>query len=153
MTTLKEHYSTSPEETLELGKSIGMQSAPNDIILLSGPIGAGKTCLAQGIASGLGFMEYVHSPTFVLIHKYQGNLVMYHMDLYRIDDPLEVIDLGLDEYFSSDSVCVIEWANKYGHLLPQEHLAVDIHISGTDSRIITTRANGDRYRKLIAAIS
>ena len=69
MATLKEHYSTSPKETLELGKSIGMQSAPNDIILLSGPIGAGKTCLAQGIASGLGFMEYVHSPTFVLIHN------------------------------------------------------------------------------------
>ena len=153
MTSLKEHYSKSPNETLQLGKMIGKQSIPNDVILLSGPIGAGKTCFAQGIASGLGFTQYVHSPTFVLIHKYQGNLVMYHMDLYRIDDPLEVIDLGLDEYFSSDSVCVIEWANKYSHLLPKEHLSVDIQISGTHSRVITTHATGVRYRKLMDAIS
>ena len=148
----KQQYSSSPEQTLVIGKEIGSQAHPNDIILLSGPIGSGKTCLAQGIASGLGFTEYVHSPTFVLIHKYQGFLTMYHMDLYRIDDPLEVIDLGLDEYFSSNSVCVIEWADKYPHLLPADNLFIDIQISDKNKRVINLCATGTRYAELVECL-
>ena len=152
MVITKQQYSNSPKQTLIIGKEIGSHSHPNDLILLSGPIGAGKTCLAQGIASGLGFTDYVHSPTFVLVHKYQGFLTMYHMDLYRIDDPLEVIDLGLDEYFSSNSVCVIEWADKYQHLLPTDNLSIDIQISDKNKRIINLSATGTRYTELIESL-
>ena len=101
-----------PEETQQVGRIIGEQARPGDVYLLTGPLGAGKTCLTQGIALGLGVPGHVRSPTFVLMTRYQGRLTLHHMDLYRIGGPLEAWDLGLDEYLSGDGVCVIEWAGR-----------------------------------------
>ena len=83
-----------------------------DIFLLTGDLGTGKTCLTQGIARGLGIEEYAFSPSFVIIREYHGRLPLYHIDFYRLDNIDEIADLGLEEYFYSKGVCVIEWAEK-----------------------------------------
>jgi tRNA threonylcarbamoyladenosine biosynthesis protein TsaE len=113
---------SSPEETQQVGRLIGQQAQAGDIYLLTGPLGAGKTCLTQGIAWGLGVMGYARSPTFVLMTRYQGRLTLHHLDLYRINGPLEAWDLGLDEQLSSDAVCVVEWADRAEEVFPQNAL-------------------------------
>ncbi|MFA4843497.1 MAG: tRNA (adenosine(37)-N6)-threonylcarbamoyltransferase complex ATPase subunit type 1 TsaE [Candidatus Margulisiibacteriota bacterium] len=112
------YHSKSAEDTVQLGKKIGSILQPNDIIALTGQLGAGKTTLIQGIAAGIGVKDYVTSPTFIIINEYQGRLPFYHIDLYRLDEIKEVEDLGIEEYFNRGGVCVIEWAEKLGGLLP-----------------------------------
>jgi tRNA threonylcarbamoyladenosine biosynthesis protein TsaE len=114
--------SHSPEETQEVGRIIGAQARQGDIFLLTGPLGAGKTCLTQGIAWGLGVTEYARSPTFVLMTRYRGRLPLYHVDLYRINDPLEAWDLGLEEQLFGDGVCVVEWADRAREIFPENSL-------------------------------
>ena len=116
----------SPEETQQVGRIIGEQGQPGDIYLLTGPLGAGKTCLTQGIGLGLGVAGHPRSPTFVLMTRYEGRLTLHHMDLYRINDPLEAWDLGLEEYLSGEGVCVIEWANQAEELFPENALWIDM---------------------------
>jgi tRNA threonylcarbamoyladenosine biosynthesis protein TsaE len=113
---------STPEETQQVGRLIGEQAQAGDIYLLTGSLGAGKTCLTQGIAWGLGVMGYARSPTFVLMTRYQGRLTLHHLDLYRINDPLEAWDLGLDEQLSGDGVCVVEWADRAEEVFPQNVL-------------------------------
>ena len=98
----------SPEVTQEVGRVLGVEARPGDIFLLTGPLGAGKTCLTQGIARGLGVEGYVRSPTFVLMTRYSGRLTLHHVDLYRIGEPIEAWDLGLEEQLFSDGICVVE---------------------------------------------
>jgi tRNA threonylcarbamoyladenosine biosynthesis protein TsaE len=121
----------SPEATQQVGRIIGHQARPGDVYLLTGPLGAGKTCLTQGIAWGLGVAAHPRSPTFVLITRYQGRLTLHHMDLYRISDPLEAWDLGLEEYLSGDGVCVIEWADQAEELFAGEALWIDLDYPST----------------------
>jgi tRNA threonylcarbamoyladenosine biosynthesis protein TsaE len=106
--------SHSPEETLQLGKSLGSSLIPGDIILLNGDLGAGKTHLTQGICNGVGLDEdsYIRSPTFTLINEYQGKLPIYHIDLYRIDSLKEIYSLGLEEILFNQGITIIEWAEK-----------------------------------------
>ena len=106
--------SHSPEETLHLGKSLGNSLISGDIILLFGDLGAGKTRLTQGICNGLGLGNdaYIRSPTFTLINEYQGQLPIYHIDLYRIDSHEEIYSLGLEEILFNRGVTIIEWAEK-----------------------------------------
>ena len=117
---------SSPEETQQVGQIIGEQSQPGDIYLLTGPLGAGKTCLTQGIGRGMGVAGHPRSPTFVLMTRYEGKLTLHHMDLYRINDPLEAWDLGLEEYLSGDGVCVIEWADQAEELFPENALWINM---------------------------
>ena len=111
---------SSPEQTQALGELIGQHAQPGDIYLLTGPLGAGKTCLTQGIARGLDVPENLRSPTFVLMTRHQGRLVLHHLDLYRINEPWEAWDLGLDEQIMGDGVCVVEWADKAAELFPAD---------------------------------
>ena len=106
--------SHSPEETLQLGKSLGSSLIPGDIILLNGDLGAGKTHLTQGICYGMGLDEgsYIRSPTFTLINEYHGKLPIYHIDLYRIDSLEEIYSLGLEEILFNQGITIIEWAEK-----------------------------------------
>ena len=146
-------HTYSGEETQAVGRLLGELAQPGDLFLLSGALGSGKTTLTQGIAWGLGVQEHARSPTFVLVSEYRGRLPVYHVDLFRIDTPAEVLDLGLEEYLEGDGVVVVEWAEKAAEVLPQEHLWVELAYQGHgDHRAIRLKARGRRYRNLLAQL-
>jgi len=121
-TSLTIHTETA-EETRAVGRAIGAAAAPGDVYLLTGPLGAGKTCLTQGIASGLGTPGYARSPTFVLVTRYQGRLTIHHADLYRIDHPAEAWDLGLEDIITTgEDVLIVEWADRAAEIFPPDAL-------------------------------
>lgn len=142
---------SSPEETARVGKSLGAILRAGDVICLNGDLGAGKTCFAQGVACGLEVDGPVTSPTFTLINEYQGRLPLYHMDVYRLADSLEMEDLGYEEYFYGDGVTLVEWAERVKELLPEERLDITINRcpEGEDLREITTAPRDERYRRLV----
>ena len=144
--------SRSPEETQAIGRALGAGAAPGDIFLLIGGLGAGKTCLTQGIAWGLGVDEHARSPTFVLVSQYTGRLTLYHMDLYRLDSFEEVADLGLEEHLGGDGVCVVEWAEKAPQIFPPGHLTVRIDIVDDTTRQLHLIATERRYVELAASV-
>jgi tRNA threonylcarbamoyladenosine biosynthesis protein TsaE len=120
-----------------------------DLLLLSGTLGAGKTCLVQGIAFGMGVPEYARSPTFVLVNQYAGRLTLFHVDLFRIEDVREAADLALDECYER-GVCVVEWAERAKAIFPPEHMWVDITYGrAEDQRRLRFRARGPRYQQLL----
>lgn len=143
----------SADETERLGASIGTRLRGGDVIALTGDLGAGKTCLTRGIARGMGIdPDVVSSPTFVLIHQYAappgcGDLPgpLVHIDLYRLDSPDEFEDIGGEEAFSNDTVCVIEWAERIDALLPDSTLRIAIRLTGEESREFDCAANGSRF--------
>lgn len=144
--------SHSPEQTCELGKLLGRLARPGDVFLLVGNLGAGKTCLTQGIARGLGISEYTMSPSFVIVREYQGRLPLYHIDLYRLENIAEIADLGLDEYFFGGGVSVVEWADRAMELLPEDNLIVVMEYVRIEERAISLRTNGRRYETLVGAL-
>ncbi len=148
-------HSASPEETQAVGRVLGQQAQAGDIFLLTGPLGAGKTCLTQGIAWGLGVPGYTRSPTFVLMTRHQGRLTLHHLDLYRISDPLEAWDLGLDEALFGDGVCVVEWADRAGDLFPAQAMWISLdYDSDPDRRRISfAPPAAARYQKLLADLA
>ena len=142
----------SPEQTRRLGQLIGGLARGNDLYLLKGNLGTGKTHLVQGIAFGLGIKEYACSPSFMIAREYHGRLALHHLDLYRLDRIEEINDLGLDEYFRADAVCAIEWAEKGSGVLPQDNLTIEFeHLPG-EVREITFLPQGTRYVELADAI-
>ncbi len=154
MTTPLQIQSTGAESTQDLGRTIGEQASAGDVILLTGELGAGKTCLTQGIALGLGVEGYVRSPTFVLMTRHKGRLTLHHVDLYRMSSPAEAWDLGLDEQLFGEGVCVIEWADRATELFPEDCLWIDLHYGqNPDSREITLEPGTDmensRFKKLL----
>ena len=125
-TSITIHTETAAE-TRAVGKTIGEAAAPGDVYLLTGPLGAGKTCLTQGIASGLEAPGYARSPTFVLVTRYQGRLTIHHADLYRIDHPAEAWDLGLEDIIAAgEDVLIVEWADRAAEIFPQDALWIGL---------------------------
>ena len=116
----------SEVETLALGERLGREAAGGDIFLLEGDLGVGKTVLAKGVARGLGITEPVVSPTFTIVHEYEGRLPLYHFDVYRIGDPDEMYDIGFDEYLFGEGVCLIEWPSQVEELLPETVVRITI---------------------------
>ena len=147
-----ELISHSPEETQKLGMRIGKLALPGDVFLLVGDLGAGKTCLTQGIAWGLGIKEYAASPSFMLVRELYGRLPLYHVDLYRLDHIAEIVDLGLDEYLYGQGVCVVEWAEKGLSVLPPEHLLIQISRLADTERSFQLQPSGERSLELIAQL-
>lgn len=146
--------SASPEETRRLGELVGRHLGPSDVILLQGPLGAGKTCFTQGIARGFGFRGRVISPSFTLANVYEpenGGYPLYHLDLWRIKSPVEALGLGIDEYLAGSGPCVIEWPEVAETVLPYDYLQVRIEPTD-DTRTFEIRAVGERPRALLAAI-
>lgn len=129
-------YSKSADDTLSLGQKIGSVLQVNDVVALTGDLGAGKTTLIQGIAAGLGVKDYVTSPTFIIINEYPGRLPFYHVDLYRLDNVDQVEDLGIEEYFAKGGVCVIEWAERLGRLLPAQSASIKLELVSENERKI-----------------
>ena len=147
-----ELISHSPEQTQKFGIRIGELALPGDIFLLVGSLGAGKTCLAQGIAWGLGIKEYALSPSFVIIRELHGRLPLYHIDLYRLDHIEEIAELGLDDYLYGNGVCVVEWAEKGLSILPMEHLLIEISYLSDIERRFQLKPSGKRYLKIAAQL-
>ena len=109
----------SPEETFALGRKIGENAREGSVFCLSGDLGAGKTVFTQGLAAGLGVSEPVSSPTFTILQVYEGGRCpLYHFDVYRIGDGEEMYELGYEEYFFGEGVCLIEWASRIQEILP-----------------------------------
>ncbi|HEY7647672.1 MAG TPA: tRNA (adenosine(37)-N6)-threonylcarbamoyltransferase complex ATPase subunit type 1 TsaE [Methylomirabilota bacterium] len=131
--------SDSPEETQAAGERLAQTLGPGDVVGLSGDLGAGKTCFIQGLTRGLGITGHATSPTFVLINEYQGRLPIRHVDAYRTDSLVQLLDLGLPELFDEPGVTVIEWADKVAPLLPPRTVRVHIAGVGDEPREITIR--------------
>ena len=143
MLTPAVYRSSSPDETIALGRRLAAELQPGDTVLLIGDLGAGKTTLTKGLADGLGVAgpEEITSPTYTLIHEYGGNPRLYHIDLYRLDTPLQVATLGLDDLFGPRSIVLIEWGERFPDLMPVPRTEIRIAASG-DERILTvTRIN------------
>ena len=131
----------SPEETYELGKKIGQQARPGQVYTLTGDLGVGKTVFTQGVAAGLGITEPVSSPTFTIVQIYEeGRLPFYHFDVYRIGDIEEMEEIGYDDYFFGEGICLIEWAELIEEILPKDRISITIEknlAQGFDYRRIT----------------
>ncbi len=130
-----------PEETYALGKSLGEAAKPGDVICLNGDLGVGKTVFTQGFADGLSITEPVNSPTFTIVQEYHdGRLPLYHFDVYRIGDISEMDEVGYEDYFFGEGVCLIEWSNLIEEILPDHMISVTIEKDlqkGFDYRKIT----------------
>jgi len=142
----------SPEQTQQFGTRLGEIARPGDVILLVGKLGAGKTCLTQGIAWGLGIDDYAASPSFVLVRELYGRLPLYHLDFYRLENLEEIAELGLDEYFYGQGVSVVEWADRALELLPPEHLLIEMDYISETERHLRLKPSGKRYREMAAEL-
>lgn len=131
----------SAEETFELGRQIGQQAKAGEVYTLTGDLGVGKTVLTQGVAAGLDIEEPVNSPTFTIVQIYEeGRLPFYHFDVYRIGDVEEMDEIGYEDYFYGDGICLIEWANLIEEILPPacRQITIEKDLSrGFDYRRIT----------------
>ena len=131
----------NPEETFALGQKIGRAATPGQVYTLTGDLGVGKTVFTQGVASGLGITEPVNSPTFTIVQVYEeGRLPFYHFDVYRIGDIEEMEEIGYDDYFFGEGICVIEWAELIEEILPENRISITIEKDlsrGFDYRRIT----------------
>src|SRR5207302_3612483 len=127
--------------TTAFGRRLGELLFPGAVIALVGPLGAGKTHLVRAVAEGLGIADSraVSSPTFVLIQEYNARLPIYHFDAYRLRRPEEFADLGVQEYFEGNGVCLIEWADRVLECLPTEHVRIDMRVTGESSRQLVVR--------------
>ena len=137
-----------PEETFEVGRTIGMNAEPGQIYTLTGDLGVGKTVFTQGVAAGLGITEPVNSPTFTIIQEYEdGRLPFYHFDVYRIGDLEEMEEIGYDDYFFGQGICLIEWAELIEEILPEKRIEVTIEKDlekGFEYRKITIEERGEK---------
>ncbi len=145
--------SATPAATRRIGQTIGKELQPGDIILLAGPLGAGKTTLVQGMAKGLDVTGSVMSPTFVLMRELEGRVKLYHLDLYRLEKMPEITDLGLDDYLYGEGATVIEWADRAESLWPDDHLRIDLEYSGAKARKLKVTAHGKRYLEILERLA
>ena len=131
----------NPEETFALGQKIGRAATPGQVYTLTGDLGVGKTVFTQGVASGLGITEPVNSPTFTIVQVYEeGRLPFYQFDVYRIGDIEEMEEIGYDDYFFGEGICLIEWAELIKEILPENRISITIEKDlsrGFDYRRIT----------------
>ncbi|OUM93096.1 MAG: tRNA (N6-adenosine(37)-N6)-threonylcarbamoyltransferase complex ATPase TsaE [Firmicutes bacterium ZCTH02-B6] len=142
-------------ETQRLARLLGTLVAPGTVVSLTGPLGAGKTTFTRGFVQGLGVdPAVVSSPTFALVHEYPGETPVYHFDAYRLDDPREFAELGPDEYFDAQGVCVVEWGERVRAYLPPDHLKVELAPDAGDPAVrrITFAGTGDGSQALVARL-
>ncbi len=141
-----------PEETYRLGEKLAALLQVGDVVCLSGTLGAGKTLLTQGIAAGLKIREAVTSPTFTIMNVYDAPVRLYHFDLYRLEQPGELADIGFDEYTNvhSNGVAIIEWPDRFDGYMPEENFWITISLGEqTGERVISLAANGGNYERRI----
>lgn len=145
--------SESAQATLALGRRIGELAEPGDVVALIGPLGAGKTVFAKGVADGLGVTSVVNSPTFILMNEHQGRLRLFHIDAYRLEDPDDAAAAGLLDERQGTGVTVIEWADRIEPLLPVDRLDLALEPDRDGDRIIRVHPRGSRHEELAAALA
>lgn len=146
--------SHSAAQTQQLGERLGELARAGDLFFLEGELGAGKTCLVQGLGRGLGITEEITSPTFILANEHRGGrLTLFHLDVYRVRNAAEALGIGLDDYLAGDGVCVIEWAEKIRTALPDERLWITMRHIDEDTRDLKLHATGKRYVELLNVIA
>lgn len=138
------------EATLSLGKKIGELLEPGMLITLDGDLGAGKTTFTKGIGQGLQIKRVINSPTFTILKQYQGKLSLSHFDAYRLEG--QDNDLGFEEIFDSDDVCVVEWPEFISDILPEERLEIEINKIDENARKFVLKAIGNKYVQLLEAL-
>lgn len=145
---------SSPEATFQWGEKLAKLMLAGDTICLSGDLGAGKTLLVKGIASGIGVTEAVTSPTFTLLQIYEtGRIPIHHFDLYRLEDSAQLFDIGFEEYVGTDNITLIEWANQFVTEMPEACLWIEIKKGASDEeRILTMTPQGARYQALCVGV-
>ncbi|WP_440444589.1 tRNA (adenosine(37)-N6)-threonylcarbamoyltransferase complex ATPase subunit type 1 TsaE [Phascolarctobacterium sp.] len=148
-----EIYLQDSAATEALGKLLGRHAADGDVFCLTGDLGAGKTLLSRGVAEALGVSsEDVTSPTFAIMNVYQGTeLEVRHFDLYRLNRPEELEDIGFDEYAGGDGVTLIEWAELFSEQLPEEYLQITLRLDGVGRRAVL-EPKGERYEELLGEV-
>ncbi|WP_026478959.1 tRNA (adenosine(37)-N6)-threonylcarbamoyltransferase complex ATPase subunit type 1 TsaE [Alkaliphilus transvaalensis] len=137
-------------ETEALAKKLATLVDRGNVICLTGDLGAGKTTFTQAFAKGLGIQEPVTSPTFTILQEYEdGRIPLYHFDVYRISDPMEMADIGFDEYVFGNGVCVIEWASIIEEILPSDHLWIDLKVEGIKERKFCVKGTNEYYQNIV----
>lgn len=144
------YTSKNEMDTIELAQNFESEKFPNMIICLDGELGSGKTVFTKGIANALGIKESITSPTFTIIKEYDGELPLYHMDVYRLDGNTDGI--GIEEYFTKGGVVVIEWAHTIKDILPEERLDIKFKIVDEDKRVLILKPYGKQYEELCEAV-
>ena len=144
----------SREKTLAFGEGLGQFLKGGDVLALTGDLGVGKTLLTQGIARGLGIpLEQVSSPTFSLIQVYESHVPVIHVDLYRLEDPKAILQLGLDDYFTPKNIVIIEWADRFYQGLPHDYLKIHMEHGHTEmSRDMTICGTETRSTQIVATL-
>lgn len=142
-------YSRNEDELMAIGYKIGQSLQAQDVLILTGELGAGKTTITKGIAKALGISQMIKSPTYIIVREYEGSLPLYHLDVYRIGDDPDSIDL--DDFLFGDGVTVIEWGELLGENLPKDYLTVKLD-KVADGRQVSLNASGLRSQKLLEAI-
>ena len=137
-------------ETIELAQNFESEKFPNMIICLDGELGSGKTVFTKGIANALGIQESITSPTFTIIKEYEGEVPLYHMDVYRLNG--DVDGTGIEEYFTKGGVVVIEWADMIKDILPKERLEIKFRVAGENTRVLILKPYGQKYEDLCEAV-
>lgn len=150
-----EYHSSSEHDSIGLGCRLGEILVNGDVIALIGELGSGKTCFTRGIAYGLGIPAetVITSPSFSLANEYQGRYPLVHMDLYRLEGPVEALSLGLEEYFDGKHVVVVEWAERCPEMMPPNKLTVRLHIKDEYTRLIRFSGPEPRAVEIIDNIS
>jgi tRNA threonylcarbamoyladenosine biosynthesis protein TsaE len=146
--------SHSVAQTVRIGQRLGSHMQPGDLLLLHGDLGTGKTQLVRGVAQAFESPDLVTSPSFVLINDYQAGprwpgMHLYHVDLYRIDDPADLASIGLEELWNPHDICLIEWAEHAGAWLPAEYLAIQLGHLDETKRVLRFVPQGERYIDLL----
>lgn len=140
----------SEKETIELAQNFESEKFPNMVICLNGELGAGKTVFTKGIANALGIEDIITSPTFTIVKEYDGELPLYHMDVYRLNGNTD--GMGIEEYFSKGGVVVIEWADTIESLLPKERLDIKFITIDENKRLLVLTPHGKKYEELCEAV-
>lgn len=134
------------DETIELAQNIESEKFPNMVICLEGDLGSGKTVFAKAFALAMGITDNITSPTFTIIKEYEGEMKLFHMDVYRLNDVKQ--DIGIEEYFTKKGVCIIEWSDLIEDILPKNRLNIKIKIVDENVRQIIITPHGSKYEDL-----
>ena len=137
-------------ETLELAQNFESEKFPNMVICLNGELGSGKTMFVKGIANALGITESITSPTFTIVKEYDGELPLYHFDVYRLDGNTDGV--GIEDYFNKNGVVIIEWADTIKNILPEERLDIKFKVVGENKRVLVITPHGNQYEELCEAV-